>query len=76
MNDISHSVLYQGFIAQEVQRIYPPAVTEPTNTNSYYQMDATKVIPMMVGAIKELSTQVATLTNVVADLSGIVHKTS
>jgi len=39
-------------------------------------MDATKVIPMMVGAIKELSTQVATLTNVVADLSGIVHKTS
>ena len=62
-------VVYQGFIAQEVQRIYPPAVTEPMNTNSYYQMDATKLIPMMVGAIKELSN---TLTNLNTQLNTVM----
>jgi len=68
LNDTSYSILYQGFIAQDVQQTYPPAVTEPNDTNSYYQMDATKLIPMMVGSIKELSN---TLTHLNTQLNTV-----
>ena len=79
------SVLYQGFLAHEIQTVYPPAVTgmsgETININGvdepvYQQVDMTKLIPMMVGAIKELSTtvnslttNVNTLTTTISDLS-------
>lgn len=56
------SVNYQGFIAGEVQEVYPPAVTgisgEIVDSNPIYQqLDATKLIPMMVGSIQELMTR-------------------
>jgi hypothetical protein len=62
------SVNYQGFIADEVQQTYPPAVTgisgETIDGISKYQhIDMTKLIPMMVGAIKELSERVNKLEN-------------
>ena len=62
------SVNYQGFIAHEVQEVYPPAVTgisgeEIDGIHKYQQLDMTKLIPMMVGAIKELSARVSELEN-------------
>jgi len=56
------SVNYQGFIAGEVQEVYPPAVTgisgEIVDSNPVYQqLDVTKLIPMMVGSIQELNTR-------------------
>lgn len=55
------SVNYQGFIAGEVQEVYPPAVTGisgeigPDGSGVYQQLDVTKLIPMMVGSIQELN---------------------
>lgn len=63
----TRSVNYQGFFAQDVQAVYPPAVTGMRNqTDSsgnpvYQQLDMTKLIPMMVGSIQELSAKVSTL---------------
>jgi hypothetical protein len=63
----TRSVNYQGFFAEDVQGVYPPAVTGMRNdTDSsgnpiYQQLDMTKLIPMMAGAIKELSAKVTSL---------------
>ena len=62
------SVKYQGFISDEVQQVYPPAVhgisgEEHDGIPKYQQLDMTKLIPMMVGAIKELSARVSELEN-------------
>lgn len=90
-SDISTN--YQGFLANEVQTVYPPAVTgisgETININGedmpvYQQVDMTKLIPMMVGAIKELSTTVTELSNnisgndtsVITELSTTVNELS
>jgi len=67
------SVKYQGFIADEVQQVYPPAVhgisgEEIDGTPKYQQLDMTKLIPMLVGAIKELSTRVTELSARVTEL--------
>lgn len=70
----TRSVNYQGFFAEDVQAVYPPAVTGRRNhTDSsgnpiYQQLDMTKLIPMMAGAIKELSSKVTSLEARVADL--------
>ena len=61
------SVNYQGFFANDVRNVYPPAVTGmPNEVDSsgnpvYQQLDMSKLIPMMVGAIKELSAKVTEL---------------
>lgn len=65
-DDISTN--YQGFIADEVQQVYPPAVhgisgEEHDGTPKFQHLDMTKLIPMLVGAIKELSTRVTELEN-------------
>ncbi len=63
----TRSVNYQGFFADDVQGVYPPAVTgmrNQTDSNGdpvYQQLDMTKLIPMMVGAIQELSEKVEAL---------------
>lgn len=75
-SDISAN--YQGFLANEVQIVYPPAVTgvsgETMTVNGqeipvYQQVDMTKLIPMMVGAIKDLSTTVTELTSQISNLT-------
>jgi len=56
-----------GFIAHEVQAIVPEAVTGEKDAvdeegNPVYQgIDQSKLVPLLVGAIKELSAKVATL---------------
>ena len=66
------SVKYQGFIADEVQQVYPPAVhgisgEENNGIAVYQELDMTKLIPMLVGAIKELSSKVSTLETEIND---------
>ena len=62
------SVDYQGFFAEDVRRVYPPAVTGRSNQTDvngdpvYQQLDMSKLIPMLVGAIKELSDTIDALT--------------
>ena len=66
---------YQGFLAGEVQKVYPPAVSgisgefitdsNGTRVEVYQQLDMTKLIPMMVGAIQELSLKVTTLESII-----------
>ena len=68
------SVNYQGFFANDVRNVYPPAVTGmPNEVDSsgnpvYQQLDMSKLIPMMVGAIKELSAKVTELETRVTEL--------
>lgn len=63
----TRAVNYQGFFAEDVQAVYPPAVTGRRNhTDSsgnplYQQLDMSKLVPMLVGAIKELTEKVNTL---------------
>jgi hypothetical protein len=63
----TRTVNYQGFFAEDVQAVYPPAVTgmrnqtDSTGNPLYQQLDMTKLIPMMVGSIQELSAKVTTL---------------
>lgn len=70
----TRSVNYQGFFAEDVQAVYPPAVTgrrdhtDSSGNPIYQQLDMTKLIPMMAGAIKELSSKVTSLEARVADL--------
>ena len=65
---------YQGFFANDVRNVYPPAVTGmPNEVDSsgnpvYQQLDMSKLIPMMVGAIKELSAKVTELETRVTEL--------
>ena len=66
---------YQGFLAGEVQKVYPPAVSgisgefitdsNGTRVEVYQQLDMTKLIPMMVGAIQELSSKVIELSELI-----------
>jgi hypothetical protein len=72
----TRSVNYQGFFAEDVQAVYPPAVTgrrdhvDSSGNPIYQQLDMTKLIPMLTGAIKELSAKVTSLEYRVTELEG------
>lgn len=66
----------QGFIAHEVQEVLPnitkgdkDALSED-GTEDYQLIDTTKIIPVMVGAIKELSAQIEELKAEIQLLKG------
>jgi hypothetical protein len=59
-----------GVIAQELETVFPEAVNAPTNEGGFYGVDYTKLIPMLVKAIQELSAQVTTLQTQVTALKG------
>ena len=77
LNDIieTKSVNYQGFFADDVRYVYPPAVTGmPNEVDSsgapvYQQLDMSKLVPMLVGAIKDLTNKVTALEH-----PGLVNK--
>ena len=56
-----------GFIAQEVEKIFPQLVV--TGTDGYKGVDYTKLIPVMVEAIKEQQKQIDELKKIVARLT-------
>jgi Chaperone of endosialidase len=55
-----------GFIAQDVEKVMPEAAFE--NSDGYYVMNYTMLIPVLTEAIKEKDTQLAALEAEVAEL--------
>jgi len=58
---------HPGFIAQDVLKVQPEAVS--LNTDGYYGVRYSELIPMAFAAIKELSAIVQTQQNTINDLS-------
>jgi len=64
--DNPHSI---GLVAQQVAPLVPEAIEQETVGDAevqYYQLDYTKFIPHLIGAVKELSTKVQELLATVA----------
>jgi len=51
----------EGLIAQWTKEVYPQAVVEPKDENDYYGIDKSQLVPLLVGAIQELTTKVEEL---------------
>ena len=60
-------ITFDGFLAHEVQSVIPEAITGEKDAvddegNPQYQgIDQSKIVPLLVGAIKELKTEIETL---------------
>ena len=50
-----------GFIAQELERVFPELVDPPSAVNNYYSINYIGMIPVLVEAIKEQQTQIERL---------------
>ena len=60
---------YQGFLGSEVLNVYPPAVINSSSDSSNNQyVDMSKLIPMCIGAIKQLDASMNSLSTKIADL--------
>lgn len=59
-----------GFFAHEVAEVVPDAVTGEQDAEEMQQMDATRLIPLLVAAVQELTTEVEQLRAEVAQLKG------
>ena len=64
---VDHGISY-GFIAQEVQKIYPDLVH--ADENGMLAIDYTGFIPLLVDAVKNLSAKVAEQEETIATLTG------
>lgn len=53
--------LRYGFVAQEIKELFPDLVT--TDEDGYQSIDYMGFIPLLVNAVKELKSEVVTLTN-------------
>lgn len=66
-NFISEETTIDGFIAHEVQDVIPQAVfgekdaVDEEGNPEYQQIDNSKIVPLLVGAIKELKAEIETL---------------
>jgi len=59
--DSSHN-MYQGFIAQELEQIYPRAVTKPVDEmTGYWMVDYSKLMPLAIQAIQDLDIKIQEL---------------
>lgn len=61
-----------GFIAQEVEQIYPEMVQ--TGTDGYKSVDYAKLTPVLVEAVKEQQNQIDNLENRVTELEKLVKQ--
>jgi hypothetical protein len=52
---------HTGFIAQQLEPIYPEAVTRPFDAAGYWQVDYGKLTPLLVRSVQELAARVAEL---------------
>jgi len=50
-----------GFIAQELEKVFPELVYPPSSLNEYYSINYNGMIPVLLEAIKEQQTQIAYL---------------
>ncbi len=61
-----------GFIAQEVEKVFPQAVVK--NKEGYYSMNYQSLIPVLTEAIKEQQTEIESLKTELDDLKAQVQK--
>ena len=59
----------EGFIAQEVQKVVPNAVTG--SDEDMYQLDYSKLVVHLVKAVKEQQTQIQELKDEIANLKAV-----
>jgi hypothetical protein len=52
-----------GFIAQELEAVYPEAVTSPEDENEMKSVDYSKLVPLLVKEIQTLKARMETLEN-------------
>ncbi|MFA6415675.1 MAG: tail fiber domain-containing protein, partial [Candidatus Paceibacterota bacterium] len=62
----------QGFIAQELFKVYPQAVYVPENEEDYWGIDYGKLTPLLVKGIQELSIRTAGLSSATTTPSLII----
>jgi hypothetical protein len=60
-NFIGQEMTVDGFIAHEVQTVVPEAVVGEKDGEEFQQMDASKLIPLLVATIKELEERITAL---------------
>jgi hypothetical protein len=66
LNPVSYLLLNQepadkksyGFIAQELNEIFPEVVVEPGNDNELYSINYTSIIPLLTKSIQELTKKI------------------
>lgn len=63
-----------GFVAQEVNEIYPELVQ--TDSLGYMYVDYMGMIPLLVNAVKELKAKTDSLENVITNTRNLVHAKS
>ena len=63
----------EGLIAQEVENVYPQAVSEPQNDEEYYQMDYSKLVTPLIKAIQEQQEQIESLKSEIKLLKGEIN---
>ena len=63
-----------GFLAQELERIFPELVTVPDSTNNFYSVDYMGMIPVLVEAIKEQQAQIQSGDSLVTALAKTISK--
>ena len=52
-----------GFIAQELETVYPEAVHSPENPEEMKSVDYSKLVPLLVKEIQTLKARIETLEN-------------
>jgi len=57
-----------GFLAHETQAVVPEAVTGPKDGEEYQQMDAAKLVPLLVAALQEAIEKVEALDSRISEL--------
>jgi len=57
-----------GFIAQELKEVFPQVVSE--DNNGFYNVDYTKLTPLLIEAIKEQQEQIETLSKRIEEIEG------
>ena len=63
-----------GFLAQAVQKVVPEAVTAPKTADDIYTLDPSKLIPVLVEAIKEQQAEIGADRASIAELKAKVAK--
>lgn len=56
-----------GFIAQELEKVFPELVYAPDSANEYYSINYIGMIPVLVEAIKEQQTQIEYLQKMLSE---------
>ena len=76
LNPVSYLTLEQqltdkksyGFIAQELNEVFPNIVNEPKNNEDFYSINYTSIIPLLVKSIQELTTKIENIQEEINNL--------